>query len=208
MRLIILIFAMTTVLFSSGQSTSKKVNEENLKTYFSLTVKNIDSTIIIVEFKFVNLDTMTLKKQYITILGRMNVNLEERTANKEKLLDKFKTSKRVEGLSHGNPNSLYYENAADYAYKEYIKVRQQDSLLKTDIGKIRTLVQKADNIKPIYYLASCAYTLRGKDYSVVKNTAVILLDLDYKILDKAEIIKRLYKLYQPISDFKYENITN
>lgn len=206
MKINLLFFLLFALVTSCNQSPSKKVNETNLKTFFASKVKEVDSTMSIETFSFIKLDTTSLRNQYIQIFNAMMDKAEQNNYELKLLIEKIKTNRRLQGLTSDLSYALWknYKDDADEDTKKAQAILATDSLLQIDINKVDTLLKKADSVKPIFYIAKCAYTLKKRDQSISRDTVRIRLDLDYNILDNIEYSKYLNKLYIPISDFKNE----
>ncbi len=117
MRFTIATLAFTIYFLScSEQTPSQRVNEDNLKTYFSTQVKEIDSTMTVENFKFIKLDTTTLKNQYIHVYSALIEKSEEYTNEIKRLSEKVKINRRLQNLSSDLDYSIsknYKEDADD-----------------------------------------------------------------------------------------------
>lgn len=74
-------------------------------------------------------------------------------------------------------------------------------LMLKDMWAVNELIIKADSIKPVAYVACCAYRVKLSDKSTTKDTTEVILDTDYSIMSKEEFARRLQKIYKPKSNF-------
>ena len=191
---------------SCNQSTIKKVNENNLKTYFKAQIKKLDSSITLETFTFVKLDTITLKNQFSQLYNGMLAKSRKTQREIATLLEKVKSNRQLQSLSNGLSATLYknYKEDADDDLAKAKEMLLQDSLLRIDFSKVDTILLKVDSTKPVAYLAKCFYLIKQQDLLVSKDTAYITMDIDYNIVNNEEYYKQLNQLFRPASGFKYE----
>ena len=87
MRNLFCLIVLIQIIFSCQSLDKKKVNEENLKTYFTSLMKKHDSTLKLASFKFIKLDTTTLQQQYIQIEYDISSLLESNGLTFDGLMD-------------------------------------------------------------------------------------------------------------------------
>lgn len=203
---IVRLIIMAVFILAGCNSSKQRVNEKALNTYVALKIKEIDSTLTLEKLTFINLDTSTLQTQYLVLWGEMYGKKKECADKIDRLIEKIKTNRDLQSLASDVSFSLWnnYKDQADDDTKKAQKLFVKDSLIRVDIAIIDSLLESADSVKPLYYVANCAYTIRKKNQSISKDTARIILDLDYNIIDKDEYAKQLNRLYIPISDFTFE----
>lgn len=206
MRLVLSFFIFAFFIVTCNQSSSKKVNENNLKTYLLSELKKYDSTYILQTFTFIKLDTITLQDQYYQFINGMLDKVEENHIEIKRLFEEVKSNKQMQRLSSDLSSNLYNnfkDNAEDYL-KKANELISKDTILLKDIDILGKIKLTTDSIKPISYEAKCFYIIKKQDQSIQKDTAFIILDLDYNILDRKEYKKQLNKLYRTLSGFIYE----
>jgi len=206
MRIVFLFIILGITLSGCDKYFEQKIDEGSLRIFFASKIRNVDSTMELQEMKLVRLDTTTLKIQYINIWNSMYDETKEYEFEMEALLKKIKLNNELKELYEDLSYKLwkiYKDDVIDDLNKvsDYL---DKDSLLRVDMKHIDTLIEYADSIVPVSYVAVCAYVIKKKDLSVIKDTARIRIDLDYNILDKAEYTKQLNHLYTPVSDFKMD----
>lgn len=206
MKKAVLILVLLTILTSCEKTLFERVNQNDLKVYFSNQLTEIDMTNKLQDFKLIKIDTTTLKNQYILLFNNMLSKSEEYNLEFENLLEKVKLNRELQSLSSGLDFTLYkiYKDDADEYTKKAKEFLKKDSLIQIDIEKIDKLISKADSIKPISYMAKCYFIVKKKDKSIIKDTTTIRLDKDLNIINDAEYKKTVKNLYKPISNFYEE----
>lgn len=206
MKFLLLIVAFLFLITSCNQSPSQRVNESQLKIYFSTKIKDIDSTMKLESLNFIKLDTTTLKNQYINLWLAMAEKYKSHSSIIKLLDESIKTNRKLQSIYSDISYSLWknYNEEEEEDRKKLNEYFAKANLLSVDMSQIDSLITKADSLKPVSYVAKCFYTIRKKDQSISKDTTLIRLDLDFNILDNDEYAKQLKRLYKPVSDFQYE----
>lgn len=166
--------------------------ENNLKTYFK---SKIDSSSAIDSFHLVKLDTIS---QFNLILEQNEILTKQYRA----LVDLLR--KNTQDLqSKGDQLRLYRmlnsSELMDVQKREVDECIEKSGLIKKEIDTVSKVVDKlikdmasADTIHPIGYQASVFYQIRNKDMSVIRDTGVIMLNLNKDIIDRKEFTKLPY----------------
>lgn len=191
MAKIFLSILLTAILCSCQHAKVKAISdtkETELRTFFLETYKGIDSTIKIDSFRFVRLDTISLKEKYFYAAGRLSDRIEECTEEAKKNNELLQTELQLMRLYSGLSTSLY-KNASDDFDKYHQKVSDAIAKGKGLIAKqdsLNKLATKSDSLNPVGYEAICLYQIRYKDQSIKKDTAYIVLNQEKNIVKRED----------------------
>ena len=202
-KVLFLLTTVALVIASCKSNIKNKVNIDQMKQYF---IKGIlkDSTKRVDSFRLVSIDTATERNCYIVI---QNTLYDQQTDNSNQMADVVADMKNISNeydLMSDNPyaGSLLrrYKNDMNADMEKAKNFLLEDSLYKIDIKRLDTLIEKADTIKPVYYIANCIYQVQKGDFSVERDTAIIRLNTDFKIIS-FEKRNKLFPVFNPVSDF-------
>lgn len=90
--------AFLFLITSCNQSPSQRVNESQLKIYFSTKIKDIDSTMKLESLNFIKLDTTTLKNQYINLWLAMAEKYKNHSSIIKLLDESIKTNRKLQSI--------------------------------------------------------------------------------------------------------------
>lgn len=193
-RLIIL----TLFLLVVSCENKKGVNERELRTYFEQIIKkSADSTAKLIDFKYLELDTVTLRLKmfmYSAVLqNEFDLSLEHTDLQIEKLHN-YKSDylfAKSYGLNSVGSRKYDYDRQKDKA----IMFFTNDTILDEDISRLNKIASLADNTKAVNYLAKCYYSIKRPDNSVNSDTTFVYLDTLYNIISDKDFDASLIKLY-------------
>ncbi|MFP5041774.1 hypothetical protein [Parasediminibacterium sp. JCM 36343] len=184
---------------------AQKIDEYKLKSYCETLLLKEDSTIKLLNFSFVKLDTTTLKNQYVNLYMSMGKNLEYNFRYYDSLRIMIKSDKEMAKTMDYLSKELSqpYKDDVKNNTMESKKVLLFDSLLVIDMRKIEKLINKADSVRPVLYLAKCHYTIKKQDETEISDFFPIRLDLNYNIITTQQYSTILNNLYKAKSGYIY-----
>ena len=195
LRPFVLALLVAVVTISCNQTPLSKVNKADLNSYVTAKIKVIDAAAVLESLEPVSIDTMTQQDQYNRLFNMLTSKHAEQTAVVEQLLERSKLNIRLLSLSDE------YRDEVNNDTKKIDVAFGNKKLMLKDMRAVNELIIKADSIKPVAYVAYCAYRVKLSDNSTTKDTTEVILDTDYSIMSKEDFARRLQKIYKPKSNF-------
>jgi hypothetical protein len=195
MKLYLTALAAAALLFSCKRATlMDKVNQSQLKTYFTTTMIK-KPNITVDSFRLVGVDTLTAENGYVFVYKRLIAILDDDKADRDEQKEKMDEARRKYSILEGNPFGAELRRGFKYdydkAFSKFSSLVTRDSIILADADRLDTLVRNADKKQPIAYLSKSVYQIKRPDFSTSRDTAYILLNKEFNIINDKEYIKAL-----------------
>ncbi|MGI8635645.1 MAG: hypothetical protein ACR2KZ_09605 [Segetibacter sp.] len=186
-----------TVLLTSCKSEKQKVEEsslESIRTYLDVNlVKEIDDFKSLDSLRIIKIDTITEKQELklpieyainsATHYNRLTNLSIEMAKNKQTIANLGST------IYGGYVNKLEHESAAEEREKVK-KYNDSAKLLLNMADSLQKKQSKADSTTLKYYAVKCLIQYTKKDMTFEKDTAVIPVSKDFRVVEYKQITKQ------------------
>lgn len=122
------------------QGPLSRSKENDVKTYFTTQIKQIDSTLMIDTFQLIRIDTLSQKDMYLGMIQQFYPEKEAIIENMRKILKEMKYNVKMVNLSNSLSSTLYRIYKSDriqptnFQAVFLYQIRKQDISAMKDIG--------------------------------------------------------------------------
>jgi hypothetical protein len=177
---------------------TKRVNENELKTYLESRYTNADSTVKMIDFKYLKMDTLTQASLCLMYCNNLISDAQENSKLLELELEDVKHYADMYALSISADMSSanYFKHKAEEADQQFKKIDAENVTMINTADSLNKNIKSLDSLTALYYVPVCYVKLKLKNGSTFSDTSRAILDLDMNIVDSDFFQEMLKKRYQ------------